>query len=130
MIGQRMSWHGVQPPMILVFMIIFALNLALVYDVERIQVTVPKWNKTWVLLIGIAVIVCVEFVMLLDMGISDGTIRGVQGRYFLPIAPLTTILYADKMQIHNEVKMRSVYFATYGIYMVFLLFVILIVLRK
>ena len=129
MVGKYLSWHGVKVPMIMILIILFLLASILMYDVDRAPFLIPRWNKWWITGICFVIIMCVEVAMLLDMGVFDGLIRGVQGRYFLPIAPLALILCADKMNTNSEEKTRTIYWISYCIYALFLLFALLTVLK-
>lgn len=107
LLGSGMGWSYVSIPRILQFGLVVVMVFAsLQREGEKEQLSAKK--KGWFVLAALLCVVAIEGAMLLaytPYGVNY--IKGVQGRYFIPILPLLLVLLkTDAIVVKKDIKMH------------------------
>jgi uncharacterized membrane protein len=96
------GWLSTPLPSALVYLYIIFLLLTSLIDESIVTITIKqKFISLATLIISLTSIFVLEYITWTQVG--NGIIEGVQGRYFIPIAPLLFLLfYNDKIKINKK----------------------------
>lgn len=107
LLGSGMGWSYVSLPRVLQFGLVVVLVFASLQR-EGEQKPLSQKDKAWFVLASLLCIMAIEGAMLLaytPLGVNY--IKGVQGRYFLPVLPLLLILFKNHtITVKGEIRAR------------------------
>ncbi len=105
LLGSGMGWSYISIPRILQFSLVVVMVLA---SLQRQEEAAPLsgGKKSWFVLAAVLCFAAIEGAMLLAYTpVGVNYIKGVQGRYFLPLLPLVLILFkTDAIVVKKEIK--------------------------
>lgn len=128
LLGGRLEWLDIKVNWI--FLIVFLVGILLLLNVEQDQYYLKRRQKIVICVsLGAVVVLVMASMLFAWTEIDDGYIGGLQGRYYLAIAPFACMLLTTKMVHVDQEHCRKIWMTMIITELVLMLQVVSIVLK-